>query len=103
VLLNQVYANVLNKPVLVPVGDVTGLGAAAFAFLTAGIFTALEDAQKALCPPYKVYEPRDEAQPVYGELFDCYKRLYFAFGKKEPYLCDLTAVLPTLRRRAATT
>ena len=102
VLLNQVYANVLNKPVLVPVGDVTGLGAAAFAFLTAGVFTSLEDAQKALCPPYKVYEPQDEAQPVYDELFDCFKRLYLALGKKEPYSCDLTAVLPTLRRLAAT-
>ena len=102
VLLNQVYANVLNKPVLVPVGDVTGLGAAAFAFLTAGIFTLLEDAQKALCPPYKIYEPQDEAQPVYGELFDCFKRFYLALGKKEPYSSDLTAVLPTLRRLAAT-
>ncbi len=101
-LLNQVYANVLNKRVLVPVGDVTGLGAAAFAFLTAGIFRSLEDAQKALCPPYKVYEPQDEAQPVYGELFDCFKRLYLSLGRKEPYSCDLTAVLPTLRRVAAT-
>ncbi len=102
VLLNQVYANVLNKPVLVPVGDVTGLGAAAFAFLTAGIFTSLEDAQKALCPPYRVYEPQAEAQPVYEELFDCFKRLYLALGKKEPFSCDLTAVLPTVRRLAAT-
>jgi L-ribulokinase len=101
-LLNQVYANVLNKPVLVPDGDVTGLGAAAFAFLTAGIFRTLQAAQQALCPPYKVYEPQAEAQPVYQELFDCFKRLYFALGKTESYLCDLTAVLPTLRRLAAT-
>jgi L-ribulokinase len=88
--------------VLVPVGDVTGLGAAAFAFLTAGIFTALQDAQQVLCPPYKLYEPQAESQPVYEELFDCFKRLYFGLGKKEPYTCDLTTVLPTLRRLAAT-
>ena len=102
VLLNQIYADVLNKPVLVPVGDVTGLGAAAFAFLTAGVFTSLEEAQKVLCPPYKVYEPQGGAQPVYEELFDCFKRLYLSLGNKEPYSCDLTSVLPTLRRLAAT-
>ena len=37
-VLNQVYANVLGKPVLVPEGDVTSLGSAIFAFLAAGDF-----------------------------------------------------------------
>lgn len=100
-LLNQIYANVLNKPVVTPVGDVTGLGAAAFAFLTAGIFASLEEAQQALCPPYKIYEPQAEARSVYEELFDCFQKLYYALGKKEPYSCDLTGVLPTLRKLAA--
>jgi thioredoxin-like negative regulator of GroEL len=45
--LNRVYANVLNKPVLVPAGDVTSLGSAIFAFLAAGTFNTIEDAQKA--------------------------------------------------------
>ena len=84
-----------------PVGDVTGLGAATFAFLSAGIFASLEDAQQVLCPTYKIYEPQAEAQSVYDELFDWFKRLYCALGKKEPYSCDLTGVLPTLRRLAA--
>ncbi len=100
-LLNQVYANVLNKPVVTPEGDVTGLGAAAFAFLSAGIFASLEDAQHALCPPYKIYEPQPETLSVYDELFDWFKRLYYALGKKEPNSCDLTGALPTLRRLAA--
>ena len=99
-LLNQVYANVLNKPVVTPVGDVTGLGAAAFAFLTAGIFASLADAQQMLCPPYKIYEPQAETLPVYDELFNWFKKLYFALGKKEPCECDLTGVLPALRRLA---
>ena len=34
-VLNQVYANVLGKPVLVPSGKVTGLGSAIFAFMAA--------------------------------------------------------------------
>ena len=100
-LLNQIYANVLNKPVVTPRGDATGLGAAAFAFLTAGTFASLEDAQEALCPPYEIYEPQAEALSVYDELFGCFKRLYYALGKKEPYSCDLTGVLPMLRRLAA--
>ena len=35
-VLNQVYANVLNKPVLVPAGIPTSLGSAIFALLAAG-------------------------------------------------------------------
>ena len=100
-LLNQIYANVLNTPVVTPVGDVTGTGAAAFAFLTAGIFATLEDAQQALCPPCKVYEPQSAVLSVYDELFGSFKSLYYALGQKEPYSCDLTGVLPTLRRLAA--
>src|SRR5437868_14853115 len=45
--LNRVYANVLNKPVLVPESDVTSLGSAIFAFLAAGAFKCSEDAQQA--------------------------------------------------------
>ena len=48
--LNRVYANVLNKPVLVPEGEVTSLGSAIFAFLAAGTFKTVEEAQDALCP-----------------------------------------------------
>jgi L-ribulokinase len=39
--LNRVYANVLNKPVLIPAGDVTSLGSAIFAFLAAGAFPTI--------------------------------------------------------------
>jgi len=49
-VLNQVYANVLGKPVLVPAGDVTSLGSAIFALLAAGAFHSIEEAQEALAP-----------------------------------------------------
>ncbi len=49
-VLNQVYANVLGKPILVPQCDVTSLGSAIFAFLAAGTFRTIEEAQAALCP-----------------------------------------------------
>src|SRR6185369_7875595 len=41
-VLNRVYANVLNKPVLVPEQPITGLGSAIFAFRAAGVFDTIE-------------------------------------------------------------
>src|ERR1700758_3125319 len=41
--LNQVYANVRGKPILVPNGDATSLGSAIFAFLAAGAFKSIEE------------------------------------------------------------
>src|SRR5262249_4575900 len=49
-VLNQVYANVLGRPVLVPSGKVTGLGSAIFAFLAAGTFKTITEAQHKICP-----------------------------------------------------
>ena len=57
-VLNQVYANVMGKPILVPKGDVTSLGSAIFAFLAAGAFQTIEEAQDALCPAYATVEPQ---------------------------------------------
>lgn len=79
--LNRVYANVLNKPVLVPDGDVTSLGSAIFAFLAAGTFKTIEDAQKALCPPWKTYDPDPKEAEVYEKLFGIFRKLYFQLGE----------------------
>lgn len=79
--LNRVYANVLNKPVLVPDGDVTSLGSAIFAFLAAGTFRTIEDAQKALCPSWKTYDPDPAEAAVYEKLFAIFRKLYFALGE----------------------
>ena len=61
--LNRVYANVLNKPVLVPESDVTSLGSAIFAFLAAGAFKTVEEAQDALCPEHRTVEARRRVSP----------------------------------------
>jgi len=53
--LNQMYADILNKPVLVPEGDVTSLGSAIFAFMAAGAFSSIEKAQDALCRKFAVF------------------------------------------------
>ena len=99
--LNYVYANILNKPILVPSGDVTSLGSAIFAFLAAGTFKTVEEAQDALCPDYRVFEPDMQSAAVYAELFGLYRRLYFAFGRKGSEAVEIGDVLPSLRRISA--
>ena len=100
-VLNQVYANVLNKPILVPEGDVTSLGSAIFAFLAAGTFKTVEEAQGALCLPHVTFEPQPASRSVYDELFALYRTLYFAFGRQDSQPAAMGAVLPSLRRIAA--
>jgi L-ribulokinase len=98
--LNHVYANVMNKPILVPQGDVTSLGSAIFAFLAAGTFQTVEQAQDALCPCYRTVEPDPESTAVYRELFPIYRQLYFAMGRQNAEPAQIGGVLPTLRRIA---
>ena len=100
-LLNRVYANVLQKPILVPQGDVTSLGSAIFAFVAAGAFSTIEEAQNKLVPPHRVYEPDPQAAAVYTNLYEMYKRLYFGFGDQQSPSSRLGDVLPQLRRVAA--
>lgn len=80
-MLNQVYANVLGKAVLVPSSNVTGLGSAIFAFLAAGAFRTIEQAQERVCPSYTVFTPEPRQQEIYNELYSLFRRVYFGFGK----------------------
>src|SRR5437667_5272952 len=98
-VLNQVYANVLGRPVLVPSKSVVSLGSAIFAFLAAGTFKTVEDAQDRICPPHRGFEPDASEQTVYNELYPMYSKLYFAFG--QPAKNGISDVLPTLIRVAA--
>jgi L-ribulokinase len=99
--LNRVYASVLNKPVLVPQSEVTSLGSAIFAFLAAGTFKTIEEAQEALCPKYRVVEPDPAAARTYEELYGLYRKLYFGFGSPNSEPVAMGDVLPALRRIAA--
>ncbi len=101
-VLNQVYANVLNKPILVPEGDVTSLGSAIFAFMAAKAFPSIDTAQNALCPPYRVFTPEPASVAIYEQLYPLYRRLYYALGKKNSPPAAMGDVLPELRRIAAT-
>jgi L-ribulokinase len=91
-VLNRVYANALGTPILVPKSDATSLGAAIFAFLAAGTFRTIEEAQQALCPPHATIEPDMCGSAVCEELFGLFRSLYFSFGNDNS--------LPSLRRIA---
>jgi L-ribulokinase len=93
-VLNQIYANVLGRPVLVPSKSVVSLGSAIFAFLAAGTFKTVDEAQDKICPQHVVFTPEPAAQKVYNTLYTLYQELYFAFG--EPNDSKFGDVLPTL-------
>ena len=100
-VLNRVYANVLNTPILVPDEESTSLGSAIFAFLAAGAFPSIEAAQDALCPRFSTITPEPDAVARYDELFPLYRDLYFALGRQTSAPVEIGRVLPTLRRVAA--
>jgi len=100
-VLNQVYANVLNKPVLVPAGIPTSLGSGIIALVAAGVYKTIEEAQAAVCLPLRTVEPQAEAVAVYEELYQLYRDVYFALGKRDADPIALGRVLPELRRIAA--
>lgn len=96
-VLNQVYADVFAKTVLVPKGEPTSLGSAIMAFVVAGIFPSIESAQKRLCLPFMEYRPNAEAVIRYERLYQLYKRVYFALGNPKSGSAALGDVLPELR------
>jgi L-ribulokinase len=81
-VLNQVYANVLGRTVLVPAKPLVGLGSAIFAFLAAGTFKSVEEAQDEICLPNRTFEPRQSEQRTYEALYPLYNKLYFSLGQR---------------------
>ncbi len=100
-VLNQVYANVLNKTVLVPAGVPTSLGSGIMALLAAGIYKTIEEAQKAVCLPFRTVEPDRRSVEVYERLYALYRDVYFALGQRHAPAMPLGRVLPELREIAA--
>ena len=100
-VLNRVYANVLNKPVLVPAGVPTSLGSGIVALLAAGTYESIEEAQASVCLKLRTVEPDAKSAAVYEQLYHLYRDLYFALGRRDANPIALGRVLPELRRIAA--
>ena len=95
--LNQIYADVLNKTVLVPDTTPTSIGSGIFAQLAAGIFTSIDEAQRAMCPDYRLFLPIPEHVKVYQQLYDLYRTVYFGFGDENCVPQDMSGILRQLR------
>ncbi len=95
--LNQIYANVLNKPVLVPKSTPTSIGSGIFAQLAAGIFSSVEAAQDRMCPDHLVFHPEPDEVKVYEDLYTLYRRVYFSFGVRAAVPHPLGELLSQLR------
>ena len=100
-VLNRVYANVFGKPVLIPERPVTSLGSAIFAFLAAGVFRTVKEAQAALCPPLRAVQPDLAEHAVYEQLYALFKPLYFGMGDPRSAAISVGHVLPELRAMAS--
>jgi L-ribulokinase len=99
-VLNRIYANVLNKPVLVPAGLPTSLGSGVMALVAAGAYSSIEDAQAAVCLPLRTVEPDAKSAAVYEELYRHYRDIYFSLGQRGADPVSLGRILPDLRRIA---
>jgi L-ribulokinase len=99
--LNQVYANVLNKSIVVPDGIPTSIGSGIFAMLSCEAFSSIEAAQERLCLSHKIYRPESEAVAIYELLYQSYRNLYFAFGARRPQPVNLQETFVQLRKIAA--
>jgi len=99
-VLNQIYANVLGRPVLVPSKSVVSLGSAIFAFLAAGTFRTVEEAQDRICPDHAVFTTEPSSQGVYDCLHSLFRKIYFSFGTRGK--SEFGEVLPMLIRLSQT-
>jgi L-ribulokinase len=96
-ILNRIYASALGVPVLVPKSDTTSLGSAIFAFLAAGAFKTVEEAQQAQCAEYDVIEPEQRWVEIYGDVFEHFQSLYFSLGLENSSPVAIGKLLPSLR------
>ncbi len=100
-VLNQVYANVLGKPVLVPAGIPTSLGSGIFALVAAGAYPSIEAAQAAICLEHTTFAPNATASATYERLYSLYQTAYFALGTRSAPAAAMGNILPELRKIAS--
>ncbi|MBB3917158.1 MULTISPECIES: ribulokinase [Rhizobium] len=98
-LLNQIYANVLGKPILVPDGLPTGLGSGIFASLASKDHGSIETAQAAMCVGFKRFDPDPATRERYEMLYQLYKQVYMGFGTSGR--SNFSEVLGDIKRIAA--
>ncbi|MGC4033049.1 MAG: FGGY-family carbohydrate kinase [Tepidisphaeraceae bacterium] len=81
-LVMQIYADVMNRPVVIANSLQTcAIGSAVAAAVAAGAYKTFEEAiPKMVGQPEKVFTPNPAAAAVYQKLFGLYRQLHDAFG-----------------------
>jgi L-ribulokinase len=64
-------------------------------------FETVEDAQKALCPPYRTVQPDGSVKSRYDRLYGHWRKLYFSLGAPGSDAVSVGGILPDLRAIAA--
>jgi L-ribulokinase len=99
-LVNQIYADVLGRPVrLARSSQTCALGAAIFGAVVAGVHDSVASAQGAMVGfKDRVYEPDPGAAATYDELFGVYRVMHDAMGgvTPAPDATALARVMPEL-------
>ena len=60
-------------------------------------FKSIEEAQDALCPPFKVFSPEPVEAATYDRLFPLFRDAYFALGTPNAQPSALGRILPELQ------
>ena len=100
-VLNQVYANVLGKPVLVPAEIPTSLARASLRCLLPEHSRRLKPRRRSSVPQFTVFTPRAEAVAVYEKLYPLYRKAYFALRNKVRSAGNAGRHFPELRKTAS--
>jgi L-ribulokinase len=69
--------------------------------LAAGAYKTIEEAQAAVCIPFRTVQPDPQSAAVYEKLYPLYRDVYFALGTRDAKPMALGKVLPELRKIAA--
>ncbi len=92
-LWNQIKADVLNRPVLVPeVIEAAVVGAAIIAAVGLGAYSGREEAVSAMVRVARRFEPDPSRTRIYADLYTVYRSLYPALREANWLLHDLSSV-----------
>ena len=68
------------------------------ALIAARAFKTVEEAQQAMCLPFRTVMPDPSGAAIYSEVYELYRKLYFSLGLYPGEPVPLGDVLPRLRR-----